>query len=143
VRPKLIGEEPDYIAPIDITKLRVHRSRRFCALPKPKRDWTFESHVQHEQRRLRQLWLQGLGWDRRVLCYTVGSILRRVWLNRLHTALPGDPVVHRLLLRARVRDPYDIIRGRWGIRLLTGQEMRRVTREAIRMRAELAASREA
>lgn len=140
--PGGIADSSDYIAPYDPNAVVVHRDRRFCALPKPKRDTTLESHVAMETTRLLRRWLSGVGWDRRRLTYSVGEIIRRVWSVRQHTSLAGDPYVHEVLRRANVQDPYCIRKGRWTYRLLSAMEMRRVVKVAAHMRAEVALARE-
>lgn len=137
-----IAASSDYIAPYDPNAVVVHRSRRFCALPKPKRDSTLESHVAMETTRLLRRWLSGIGWDRRRLTYSVAEIIRRVWSVRQHTSLAGDPYVHEVLRRAKVQDPYCIRKALWTYRLLTTLEMRRVVKLAAHMRAEVALARE-
>lgn len=140
--PRGIADRSDYIAPYDPHAVVVHRDRRFCALPKPKRDLTLESHVAMETTRLLRRWLHGVGWDRRRLTYSVAEIIRRVWSVRQHTSLAGDPYVHEVLRRAKVQDPYCIRKGSWTYRYLTAMEMRRVVKVAAHMRAQVALGRE-
>lgn len=140
--PRLIGEEPDYLPPYDPSTPLVTRAEcRLHPLPPP-RDLTLESHVAAERNRLYRRWISGVGWDRRRLHFTLTSCVRRRWPELQQTSFMGHPLVHRLLRRARIRDPYIVESGVWTVRRLTALEMRRVVQVAARMRAEKALGKE-
>ncbi len=143
-RPRLIGEEPDYLPPYDPDAVKVHRSRRFCRPPAPpKPDSTVPSHIEAERNRLYRRWCDGTGWDYRQLRYGVAEVLGRCWKERLEHFHIGEAGIMAILRRARIHDPLLIRRsGRLGYRLLTEQEMRRVVTVAMQMRAQRRLARE-
>lgn len=139
-RPRLIGEEPDYIDPIDWERRPEPRRKARFWVPPWKRERAarlLRGEVSSLYHVLLRQWREGSGWDWRVRRYSCREIVVRAWLARPASgSLVSDPLVSLVLKRAKILDPRECIGGLWRLRLLTRQEMRRVVQQARVVRAQ-------